>query len=335
MAWWRRGRTSREPGAQTTPLMCYRIIRTLVQRSGRGLSRFFRSSFFVFCEVGKVNRGLRFHACEESVFVQRILSNLKWSRRYGKCGAPVGGITSPQPCHPKDSGLMAFPSRSKHPLLLGSCGFFVMCYSTERRRGACRFTIRSRRRRSKQSSPMKYFVCVLHCTELKTPNRFLFLLQLRDWSETNFYLPEAHWARLPLHIAMKFMEVGTAAGCVLGLPYALLRKRPVGATMGGLALCGGVLGLAASAGTSYYKFQQLDQAGIDDRSFRLAHNWNQTKWDHLAADSAVLGGLLLRAPFGGFLRGAAVGMAFGTAAFFVQSQFSSTEKPNFAKMKGV
>jgi uncharacterized membrane protein YjjP (DUF1212 family) len=95
-------------------------------------------------------------------------------------------------------------------------------------------------------------------------------------------------------------------------------------------------GFAIMSGAAYHKHITTDQAGIEDRSFRLAHNYNQTKWDYFSLAGMGTSGLLFSRLFGGFFRGSAVGMALGSLGFFAHAQFlSSSEKPNLAKMKGV
>jgi hypothetical protein len=103
--------------------------------------------------------------------------------------------------------------------------------------------------------------------------------------------------------------------------------------MGKWSFRGGLIGLAIMGGATIHKFSTTDDAGIEDRSFRLAHNWDQTKWDYFSLGGAAFSALFLRRAFGGLGKASAMGMAFGTVGYIVQTQFSTTEKPSLTKIK--
>eukprot|EP01122_Echinamoeba_exundans_P013923 TRINITY_DN617_c0_g1_i3.p1 TRINITY_DN617_c0_g1~~TRINITY_DN617_c0_g1_i3.p1 ORF type:complete len:165 (-),score=24.93 TRINITY_DN617_c0_g1_i3:63-557(-) len=159
---------------------------------------------------------------------------------------------------------------------------------------------------------------------------------LRDWSETTFYFSEQHWSRLAYHIPLRGANAGAAVGFALGLPMALFRRpQPMARTIGAATTLFGVLGTTAMGVATVNKFQTLDQAGIVDRSYRLAHNWGQVKWDALSVAGFSFGFLFGPTSFGGRLRTGFVGMAIGTFAWAAQNAISKTHKTDVEALKNM
>jgi len=55
-------------------------------------------------------------------------------------------------------------------------------------------------------------------------------------------------------------------------------------SLGKVSLRGGIIGGTMLGLVAAERLYHLDSDGIGDRSYRLAYNWAQTKWDWIALD---------------------------------------------------
>lgn len=112
-------------------------------------------------------------------------------------------------------------------------------------------------------------------------------------------MPEYPARYLTIHCAVKGLQVGSILGIALAPPVAYFRKLPIMQAFSRTAPVSVVGGVGVVLGMLYYKYHagELDEAGVDDRSYRLANNAGQVKVDQYT--------------FVGSLAGASAGAVFG------------------------
>jgi hypothetical protein len=141
-------------------------------------------------------------------------------------------------------------------------------------------------------------------------------LKLKEKYESFWLYHPGHPSRLPQHIVARGLIMGSTIGFLGAVPYAMIKKKGI-QSIGRITLRGTTIGCVLLAAAAAERMIHLDMEGIADRSYRIAHNWGQTKWDYFTLDGALVGAVLLRRSMGGALPAAAVGAALGSLAWMM------------------
>lgn len=122
---------------------------------------------------------------------------------------------------------------------------------------------------------------------------------------------------LASHVTMKALQFGSCLGCVAVPAWSVLRKQPVGSVARVLFPASLLTGFAVSYGFTFKLFEdgKLDEAGVDDRAYRITKSAGQVKCDKYSflggLAGASTGVILGRGHRGAILASACVGITAG------------------------
>lgn len=109
-----------------------------------------------------------------------------------------------------------------------------------------------------------------------------------DYTNT---MPEYPARYLTIHCAVKGLQLGSILGLALTPPVAYFRKIPIMQAFTRTAPVSVVGGVGLVLGILYYKYYEgvLDEAGVDDRAYRLANSAGQVKVDQYTFVGSLIG----------------------------------------------
>ena len=129
-------------------------------------------------------------------------------------------------------------------------------------------------------------------------------------------MPEHPGRVLVVHCLAKGLQ-WSAAGLLLWPALSLALRRPLRATFAPVFLALPAAGVLATGAMLAFKARAMDDAGVDDRAFRIARHAGQNAVDREAAlgaaAGAALGAVLGQRALTGVLAGASLGAALGVA----------------------
>ena len=139
-------------------------------------------------------------------------------------------------------------------------------------------------------------------------------------------LPTYPARTLVVHVGVKGVQIGSAAGLVLGVQLlTYLRKMPVGKAWRNVMPVAPIIGSVLTLTMLYAKHYNtpMDIDGVDDRAFRIMHNNGQVKIDRYSVLGAAAGaaiGTVVMPGLRSALAGSSTGVVFGMLFYVAESR---------------
>ncbi len=133
---------------------------------------------------------------------------------------------------------------------------------------------------------------------------------------------------LHIHVLYKTVEAGVILGAIVGSAIALIKKRPMGATLFTSSRNGAIIGAVAAPLMTEKVISGNELERIYDRSYRLRYNRNQVRVDRFVTYGTIAG-----AATSAFMgSGALPGMLIGIGAFtFAGGIYNTIKKETLRK----
>jgi len=152
-------------------------------------------------------------------------------------------------------------------------------------------------------------------------------------------VPEYPARYLTMHCAVKGVQAGSILGIVLTPAVAFWRKMPILSVYSRVAPVAVVGGVSAAMGLLYYKYDQgvLDEAGVDDRAYRIANNSGQVTVDKYSfvgsLVGASVGAVVGRGGIRSIITATSTAVALSIAFYIAEKQGLVQQVKDFTKQK--
>jgi len=139
-------------------------------------------------------------------------------------------------------------------------------------------------------------------------------------------MPEYPARFLASHCAIKGVQLGSVLGLVVTPGVAYFRKLNLITTHTRVAPISLIGGIGVSMGLLYYKYNEgvLDEAGVDDRAYRIANNLGQVTVDKYTFVGSLIGSsigaILGRGGVRSILSATSAGVALSLAYYISEKQ---------------
>jgi hypothetical protein len=129
------------------------------------------------------------------------------------------------------------------------------------------------------------------------------------------------------HLAMKAIQIGAGMGFAVSPVYAYLKKTSINQASVKIFPVTTILGFGITSGLTYklYSEGKLDEAGVDDRAYRISKHAGQNKVDKYSflggMAGAATGVLAGKGSPGVMLSAACVGVTAGMVSYLIEDKF--------------